>query len=56
MLSEKDKTEKSPPPTDEKDQQVKTPKSDEEVEKKAIEEYQKLGPESDNAVDIIQKP
>jgi hypothetical protein len=56
VLPNKDKTEKSKPPTDEEDRQVTASESEEEIEKKAIEEYQKLGPERDNSVDIIQRP
>jgi len=59
MLTDKDKTQNYQPrtePTPQKNQQVKTSESEAEVQKKALEEYQKLGPDEESSVDIIHKP
>ncbi|HLO47483.1 MAG TPA: hypothetical protein VK211_03560 [Kamptonema sp.] len=56
MLPHKEKTVNSQPPTDDKNHQVTTSESEEELQKKATEEYQKLGPDRDDSVDIIHKP
>ncbi|MGE5658955.1 MAG: hypothetical protein ACM37W_20360 [Actinomycetota bacterium] len=59
MLSETDRAEKSPKsPSSLTEQKPSKPSlnPEEERQQQALEDYQKLGFEDDNSVDIFQKP
>ena len=56
MLPEPDNTKHSQHPAKDKKPSKKLPASEEELQQQALEEYQKLGPDDDNSVDILQRP